>query len=155
MSLQEQELTNAGSQVYETGKVFEKFGLAPVNGRVLALFTVSEKAELTFEQICDYFGTSKSVISNSLNLLLSRKLIDFRTYKTGRKRYFFLTDRFFMVYFGEVLAAMGELREVIYKTLSQNPSGSPEVSSRMLRWVATANIFEKELESAFEQLGRN
>jgi DNA-binding transcriptional regulator GbsR (MarR family) len=155
MTSEEQELSKAGSQVYETGKVFEKFGLAPVNGRVLALFTVSEKAELTFEEICDYFGSSKSVISNSLNLLLSRKLIDHRTYNTGRKRYFFLTDRFFVAYFGDVLAAMGELREAIYKTLSQHPAGAPEVSTRMLRWVATANIFEKELESAFEQIGKS
>ena len=110
MALQENELKIAGNQVYETGKVFEKFGLAPVNGRVLALFTVSETAELTFEEICDYFGTSKSVISNSLNLLLSRKLIDYRTYNTGRKRYFFLTDRFFLEYFSDVLGAMAELR---------------------------------------------
>ncbi len=155
MALQENELKKAGNQVYETGKVFEKFGLAPVNGRVLALFTVSETAELTFEEICDYFGTSKSVISNSLNLLLSRKLIDYRTYNTGRKRYFFLTDRFFLEYFSDVLGAMAELRESIYKTLSQHPTGVQEVSSRMLRWVATANIFEKELKSAFEQIGRN
>jgi hypothetical protein len=85
------------------------------------------------------------VVSNSLNLLPSRKLIDYRTYNTRRKRHFFLTDRFFTIYFGDVLSAMSELREAIYKTISSRSPESPEVSSRMFRWVAVANILEESI----------
>ena len=87
----------AVAQIDETGKILEKFGLAPKNGKVLALFTVADRPELTFGEICDFFGTSKSVISNSLSILLSRRLIDYRTYNTGRKRHFFLTESFLTV----------------------------------------------------------
>jgi hypothetical protein len=49
---------------------------------------------------------------------------------------------------------MTELRESLYKILSARSSGSPDVTSRMLKWIATANIFEKQIESAFEQMGK-
>lgn len=139
-------------QIDETGKIFEKFGLAPMNGRILALFTVSDSEVLTFEEIGTFFGASKSVISNSISFLLNRKLIDYRTHNTGRKRYFYLTDKFFNVYFNDVLSAMTELREALYKTLSVRSPGFTEVSTRMLRWVETANIFEKHLEAAMDRL---
>jgi DNA-binding transcriptional regulator GbsR (MarR family) len=139
-------------QIDETGKVFEKFGLAPMNGRILALFTVSDSAELTFDEICSFFGASKSVVSNAVSYLLNSKLIDYRTYNTGRKRYFFLTDRFFIIYFNDVLSAMTELREALYKTLAGRSPGSPEVSTRMLKWLETASVFEKQLEAGLSKL---
>lgn len=141
-------------QIDETGKIFEKFGLAPMNGRILALFTVVDSPELTFEEIGAFFGISKSVVSNSINILLNSKLIDYKTYKTGRKRYFYLTDRFFVIYFNNVISAMAELREALYKTLSGRSPDAPEVSSRMLRWIETANTFEKQIESAMEMIKR-
>ena len=153
-ALTRKESSRLREQIDESGKIFEKFGLAPMQGRILALFTVTDASELTFEEISDFFGASKSVISNSLNFLLSRKLIDYRTYNTGRKRYFYLTDKFFPVYFREVLSAMSELRESLYKTLSARSSGAQDVSSRMLRWIANANTFEKKIESAFNQMSR-
>ncbi len=139
-------------QIDETGRIIEKFGLSPMNGRIMALFTVTDSPELTFEEIVAFFDASKSVISNSLNYLLAHKLIDYKTYNTGRKRYFYLTDRFFVVYFTEVLSAMTELREEVYKTLSKRSPGHPEVSSRILRWIETANLFEGNISKALEQL---
>ena len=138
-------------QIDETGKIFEKFGLAPMNGRILALFTVTDASELTFEEIGSFFGASKSMISNSISFLLNSKLIDYKTYNTGRKRYFYLTDKFFIVYFNDVLSAMTELRESLYKILSGRSPEYPAVSTRMLKWIETANIFEKQLEAAIDQ----
>jgi len=146
------ESVNIREQIDETGKVFEKFGLAPMNGRILALFTVSDSAELTFDEICSFFGTSKSVVSNSVSFLLNSRLIDYKTYNTGRKRYFFLTDKFFIVYFNDVLSAMTELREALYKTLAGRSPGFPEVSTRMLKWLETASVFEKQIEAGLNQL---
>lgn len=139
-------------QIDETGRIIEKFGLSPMNGRILALFTVTDAPELTFEEIVTFFNASKSVISNSINYLLAHKLIDYKTYNTGRKRYFYLTDRFFIVYFTEVMSAMTELREAVYKTLSKRSPEHPEVSSRILRWIETANLFEGNIGKTIEQL---
>src|SRR5512133_244440 len=147
-----QESDKIRGQVDETGKIFEKFGLAPMNGRILALFTVSDSAELTFDEIGSFFGASKSVISNSVSTHLNARLIDYKTYNTVRKRYFFLTDRFFIIYFNDVLAAMTELREALYKTLAGRSPGFPEVSTRMLKWLETASVFEKQIEEGLYQM---
>jgi DNA-binding transcriptional regulator GbsR (MarR family) len=138
-------------QIEETGRTIEKFGLSPMNGRILALFTVTDSSELTFEEIVSFFSSSKSVVSNSLNYLLTHKFIDYKTYNTGRKRYFYLTDKFFIVYFKDVLTAMCELREEIYKTLSKRSPANHEVNTRMLKWVENANIFEESINSALEK----
>jgi DNA-binding transcriptional regulator GbsR (MarR family) len=142
-------------QIDETGRTIEKFGLSPMNGRILALFTVTDSPELTFEEIVTFFNSSKSVISNSLSYLLAHKLIDYKTYNTGRKRYFYLTDRFFIVYFKEVMSAMSELREEVYKTLSKRSPEYPEVSSRILRWVETANLLEEYIGKALDELKKD
>jgi len=142
-------------QIDETGRIIEKFGLSPMNGRILALFTVTDAPELTFEEIVTFFNASKSVISNSINYLLAHKLIDYKTYNTGRKRYFYITDRFFIVYFTEVMSAMTELREAVYKTLSKRSPEHPEVSSRILRWIETANLFEGNIGKTIEQLKKD
>jgi len=142
-------------QIDETGRIIEKFGLSPMNGRILALFTVTDAPELTFEEIVAFFNASKSVISNSINYLLAHKLIDYKTYNTGRKRYFYITDRFFIVYFTEVMSAMTELREAVYKTLSKRSPEHPEVSSRILRWIETANLFEGNIGKTIEQLKKD
>ncbi|HNX66734.1 MAG TPA: hypothetical protein PKH02_07615 [Bacteroidales bacterium] len=142
-------------QIEETGRIFEKFGMSPMNGRILALFTVTESPELTFDEIVSFFSTSKSVVSNSLNYLLTYKLVDYKTYNTGRKRYFYLTDKFFVIYFNDLLSAMSELREEIYKTLSRCTKTNQEVNTRMLKWVENANIFEENIKHALEQINKD
>jgi DNA-binding transcriptional regulator GbsR (MarR family) len=53
--------------IEETGKVFEKFGLTPVQGGILAFFALSDPPEKTFDDLVSYFKASKSSVSNSLN----------------------------------------------------------------------------------------
>jgi len=153
--MKKNESSKVREQIEETGRVIEKFGLSPMNGRILALFTVTESPELTFDEIVSFFSTSKSVVSNSLNYLLTHKLIDYKTYNTGRKRYFYLTDRFFVIYFNDLLSAMSELREEIYKTLSRCTKTHKEVNTRMLKWVENANIFEENIKQVLEQINKD
>ncbi len=81
--------------IEEIGKVFEKFGLTPMQGRIVAFFTISDPPEKTFDELVEYFKASKSSVSNSLNYLLQNKIMDYKTFASDRKRYFFLTDAFF------------------------------------------------------------
>ena len=103
--------------IEETGKVFEKFGLTPMQGRIVAYFTVSDPPEKTFDELVKYFKASKSSVSNSLNFLLQNKIIDYKTFASDRNRYFFLTDLFFRVYFKKVLENVVELKEYAYRTV--------------------------------------
>ena len=59
--------------------VNEKFGLQPAMAKVLALLTVSDEMELTFDQIQDTLSLSKGATSQAINGLLLLKKIDYKT----------------------------------------------------------------------------
>ena len=140
--------------IEETGRVFEKFGLTPMQGRIMSYLANSDKPEATFSELVDYFRASKSSISTSLNYLLSIKMIDYKTYASERKKYFFITEAFFRIYFGQLLEDMQELKELCYKTVSMRSSGYPDVSEKILKWIESANIFEGSIRSALGDISK-
>jgi DNA-binding transcriptional regulator GbsR (MarR family) len=141
--------------IEETGKLFEKFGLTPMQGRILACLTVSEPPEKTFDELVNYFKASKSSVSNALNYLLQLKVVDYKTYATDRKRYFYVTDSFLRVYFRQVLENVASLREYAYKAVSVRTQEFPAANERLLKWVQNANLFQEALESTLEQLKKD
>ena len=141
--------------VEETGKVVEKFGLTPMQGRIVAFFTISDPPEKTFEELVDYFKASKSSVSNSLNYLLQNKLIDYKTFASDRKRYFFLTDSFFSVYFRKVLENVSELKDYAYRTVSMRTPEFPVTNEKILKWIENANRFQESLENTLESLRKD
>ncbi|MBK7713573.1 MAG: hypothetical protein IPN67_18370 [Bacteroidales bacterium] len=138
--------------IEETGKVFEKFGLTPMQGRIVAYFTISDPPEKTFDELVDYFKASKSSVSNSLNWLLQNKIIDYKTFASDRKRYFFLTDSFFRGYFIKVLENVTELKEYAYKTVSMRTPEYPVANEKILKWIENANRFQESLENTLDSL---
>lgn len=138
--------------IEETGKVFEKFGLTPMQGRIVAYFTISDPPEKTFDEIVRYFKASKSSVSNSLSVLLQSKIIDYKTFSTERKRYFFLTDTFFLFYLGKILENVKELKEHAIRTVSMRSPEHPDVSVKILKWIENANVFQESLETTIQSL---
>jgi DNA-binding transcriptional regulator GbsR (MarR family) len=142
----------SGETIEEAGKVFEKFGLTPMQGRIVAYFTVSDPPEKTFDELVKYFKASKSSVSNSLSFLLQNKIIDYRTFASDRKRYFFITDLFFMIYFKKVLENVVELKEYAYRTVSMRTPEYPAASEKILKWIENANRFQEALENTLESI---
>jgi len=138
--------------IEETGRVFEKFGLTPMQGRIMAYFANSDRPEATFSELVDFFRASKSSISTSLNYLLSIKMIDYKTYASERKKYFFITDGFFRIYFIQLLDNIKELKELCYKTVSMRSSEHPEVSENILKWISGANLFEESIQNILDTI---
>lgn len=66
----------------------EAMGLTPVAARVFVYLMLSEQHQATFEQMVEYFGVSKSAVSNALKMLEAVKMIDAKTIGGQRKRYF-------------------------------------------------------------------
>jgi DNA-binding transcriptional regulator GbsR (MarR family) len=138
--------------IEDTGKVFEKFGLTPMQGRIIAHFMVSDPPEKTFAELVKYFKASKSSVSNSLNFLLQNKIIDYKTFASDRKRYFFITDSFFRVYFKNVLENVMELKECAYRTVSMRTPEYPLASEKILKWIENGNRFQESLENTLDSI---
>ena len=138
--------------IEETGKVFEKFDLTPMQSRIVAYFTISDPPEKTFDELVKYFKASKSSVSNSLNYLLQIKIIDYKTFASDRKRYFFITDSFFRVYFKKILENVAELKEYAYRTVSMRTPEYPLASEKILKWIENANKFQESLEQTLDSI---
>jgi DNA-binding transcriptional regulator GbsR (MarR family) len=141
--------------IEESGKVFEKFGLTPMQGRIVAYFTISDPSEKSFDELVKYFKASKSSVSNSLNYLLQNKIIDYKSYSSNRRRYFYITDTFFRVYFKTVLENVRELKGYAYKTVSMRTPEYPVVSEKILKWIENANAFEESLGNTLDSLSED
>jgi DNA-binding transcriptional regulator GbsR (MarR family) len=138
--------------IEDTGKVFEKFGLTPMQGRIISYFALSDPPEKTFDELVIFFKASKSSVSNSLNFLLQNKIIDYKTFPSDRKRYFFITDSFFMVYFKKVLENVAELKEFAYKTVSMRTPEFPLASEKILKWIENANMFQETIRCTIDSI---
>jgi DNA-binding transcriptional regulator GbsR (MarR family) len=138
--------------IEETGKILENFGFTPMQGRIIACFIVSDPPEKTFDELVKYFNASKSSVSNSLNYLLQNKILDYKTIASDRKRYFYLTDSFFVVYFSKVLSSVSELKEYAYRIVSMRNPEFPEASENILKWIEDANRFQESIQSALNSI---
>lgn len=75
--------------VQELAQVIESLGMQPAMAKILALLTVNDELELTFDQIKETLGLSKSAVSQAITYLHMRKLINYKTKLGDRKRYFY------------------------------------------------------------------
>jgi len=141
--------------IEESGKVFEKFDLTPMQGRIVAYFTVSDPPEKTFDDLVKYFSASKSSVSNSLNYLLQNKIIDYKTFASDRKRYFYITDSFFRVYFEKILSNVVELKEYSYRTVSMRSPEFPGASEKILKWIENANLFQETIDHTLDTIRKS
>ncbi len=56
-----------------------KTGLSPAQARIAALLMIADQAELTFEEIYNALGLSKSAVSTALNSLSMMGRIEYYT----------------------------------------------------------------------------
>jgi len=138
--------------VEEKGRLFESFGLTPMQGRIVAYFTISDTPEKTFDELVKYFDAGKGSISSSLNYLLQNKIIDYKTLSAKRRRYFFITDSFFRIYFERVIENVAELKEYVFKMVSMRTPEHPEVSEKILKWIEDANLFQEAIEKTLSEI---
>ena len=74
--------------IEKIGIAIESEGLQPVAARIIGLLYVSDKPELTFDEITEALRISKSATSNGVNLLLQTERIEYITFSGDRRRYF-------------------------------------------------------------------
>jgi len=83
------------AKIEEHGNYYEKQGFSPVASRVMIYLFLHPEGEATFDELVQYFGVSKSAVSNALKILSVMEVVREKTKSGARKRYFRATpDRF-------------------------------------------------------------
>src|SRR6187455_1480493 len=74
--------------IEELGVFHEQGGVQPAAARILSLLLVSDRIELSFEEIYETLNLSKSATSNALNFLIKTEKLEYITRPGERRRYF-------------------------------------------------------------------
>ena len=110
--------------IEELVQVHVMMGLQPAWGKILALLTVSDETELTFEQIMETLDISKSGVSQALKQLELTKRIAYRTKMNDRKRYFHLRIEDWREQVAEMFSVLGKSVATTNKILKIRPAAT-------------------------------
>lgn len=134
-------LSNAQVElIEELVHVHVMMGLQPAWAKILALLTVSDETELTFEQIMETLDLSKSGVSQALKQLELTKRIAYKTKMNDRKRYFHLRLADWREQVAETFSILGKSVTIHNKILKKRPASTKEFNrdlAEMINFIAS------------------
>jgi DNA-binding transcriptional regulator GbsR (MarR family) len=149
------ELSNNQKELIEKfGVIQEGMGLPPAVSRVNALLMISEKLELTFDEIRETLKLSKSATSNAINFLLQQENIGYKTHLGDRKRYFYSKLERWKDKFRKDISGLSAYTEVL-KEIQINRSGeSKEFDKKLEELSEFMDYFTSETISLIDKWGK-
>ncbi|UTA70074.1 MULTISPECIES: GbsR/MarR family transcriptional regulator [Emticicia] len=136
--------------IEKVGLMFEQ-GLQPAAARIAALLLVSDRLELTFDEICEALNLSKSATSNAINLLLNMNRIEYITKPGDRKRYFKsnLSD------WKETMKAkfldFDKVNNIMREVLDQRPHATKEFNQKLEEFIQFMEFMGREIPALFKK----
>ena len=118
--------------IEELAHLQEGFGHSPAVSKIMALLTVSDETELTFDQIRNTLELSKGAVSQGLNMLLSIKQISYKAKLGSRKRTFFLLSNLDNHWI-QLLEGIKATSDVYKKILAIRPDSTKEFNENLKR----------------------
>ncbi len=145
-------LTTKQQQLLEKAIVIhERLGYTPAASQILALLLISDKVELTFDQIRTTLNLSKSATSNALNALIQIKRIEYITKMGDRKRYFRSLIISWKAKLREVNDSIFELNSLFKEILSVRSKSTLDFNHSLKEIIDFMNYMEVEMPKLFKQ----
>lgn len=145
-------LTTKQQQLLEKATVIhERLGYTPAASQILALLLISDKVELTFDQIRTTLNLSKSATSNALNALIQIKRIEYITKMGDRKRYFRSLIISWKAKLREVNDSIFELNSLFKEILSVRSKSTLDFNHSLKEIIDFINYMEVEMPKLFKQ----
>jgi|GEM_PF-188029 len=137
--------------VEKLGVMFEGPGVQPAAARITALLVISDKTELTFDEIRETLKLSKSATSNAINLLLNVKRIDYITKPGDRKRYFRSDIAHWKDGLAEKFDEMHKLTSIFREVLLQRPASTPEFNQNLSEMISLFEYIFEQIPGLFKR----
>ncbi len=141
--------------VEKLGLMFETPGFQPAAARIMALLMVSDRVELTFDEIRETLQLSKSATSNAINLLLTVQKIDYITKPGDRKRYFRSVIAQWKDGMKDKFKEMEKLGNVMREVLEQRPASTPEFNKNFSEMISLMEYIFQEIPKLFKSWEEN
>lgn len=138
------------AKIEEYGNYYEKQGFTPVASRVMIYLFLHPDGEATFDELVQYFGVSKSAVSNALKVLSAMEIVTEKTKSGARKRYFKATlERFFTPV--SVIKSYRENR-LILEDIHKLRRKKDQMSEELQLIAAFIKVLEKEYPRIYEEV---
>lgn len=136
--------------IEKLGLIFEQ-GLQPAAARIAALLLVSDKLELTFDEICEMLNLSKSATSNSLNLLLTMNRIEYITKPGDRKRYFRSNLSDWKETMKNKFLEFDKVHKIMNEVLAQRPHSTNDFNLKLEEFIHFMEFMKREIPFLFKK----
>jgi len=145
-------LTDKQLELIEALGVFhEQSGIQPAASRILSLLLVSNRTELTFEEIYETLKLSKSATSNALNFLINTQKLEYITRSGERKRYFRFKIRSLKDGIQKSLEGVNAFNILLKQVVSLRSESTGEFNSSLVEVTQFLDFLQIELPMLFQQ----
>ncbi|MFD1185874.1 GbsR/MarR family transcriptional regulator, partial [Pontibacter rugosus] len=127
------------------GIFHERVGIQPVAGRIMGLLYVSDRPELSFDEIRETLGISKSATSNALNLLQQLNRIDYITFNGDRRRYFRLNLRRWRDSFANEIDSITDFSITLQEVVAMRPPETVEFNKDIVELAGFLKYLHAEI----------
>lgn len=131
------------------GIFFEHQGLPPAVARISGLLLVSDRVELTFEEIHTTLNLSKSAASNAINILLKAHRLEYITKPGDRKRYFKLFIDHWETMFDDRLKFLPFMIALLKEIHLVRSPKNKEFNANLKEIIAFIEFMNKEIPKLF------
>ncbi|WP_276497216.1 GbsR/MarR family transcriptional regulator [Pontibacter litorisediminis] len=133
------------------GVFMEKSGMQPAAGRIMGLLYVSDKPELTFDEIREALSISKSATSNALSMLQHLNRLEYITYSGDRKRYFRLKLDKWRDLVLQGVESITDFSETLHEVVAERTKETKEYNQHLLEVADFLKYLHQELPKLLSQ----
>lgn len=137
--------------IEELAQVNETLGHQPAMSKILALLTVSDETELTFDQIKETLGLSKSAVSQALTQLSMVKKISYKTRIGDRKRYFHVRMADWDTQILQQFQGIESLIAIYKKVLAERPATTKEFNESMADMTNFLSLIHNQVIATYQK----
>ncbi len=141
--------------IEELGVLREQEGMQPAASRISSLLLVSDRTELTFDEIREALNLSKSATSNAINALLSASNIEYITKPGDRKRYFRTMVASWETEVKRRMESGLKGKALLIKVLEQRPPETAEFNNKLREVIEFIDYMQKELPLLMQRWNEN
>jgi DNA-binding transcriptional regulator GbsR (MarR family) len=139
-------------EIIQKMSVFQvRAGMPPTEARILALLLVSDRTELTFDEIRETLNTSKSAVSTALNTLVLRNKIESINIPGDRKRYFKHQLRNWNANAHDSLIQLLSVNNLLKEILTVRTTETEEFNQDLKNVISFIDFLQLELVQVFQK----
>lgn len=132
------------------------YGLPPLNAKIYVYMMIDPKTDgYTFDELLEKFNVSKSSLSNSLQMLIQNKYVEYITPIDSRKRYYRINPKFMGIRFGNILDKLVREKELMQRMIQCNKEAkapNEQVIKGIHQYIGILDKHIKTVESTVKNL---